>query len=185
MPRRSSSRRRRGWILGILGVVVTLYVAMFVSVYMTPSDRYDVHDVDAVFILGPPTTERIAVGERIAQQAGGVPVYLSVWHGVDCQPQFVCVHADPWTTAGEAAALAAAVRDDGVKHPLIVTGGEHVMRARYIFDQCVPVAAPVIGVDDSMNPVDWLWQPIYQWGGMVKAFVAGCADGQPTTTRTT
>ncbi|MBS1673013.1 MAG: hypothetical protein JSS74_03515 [Actinobacteria bacterium] len=179
-PRR---RRRRGWGLGILSGILILYVAMSVSVFTTPSDPYDVHQIDAVFILGPPTQERIAAGERIAREAGGVPVYLSVWAGVGCDPRFVCVHADPWTTAGEAEALAEAVREDGVRHPLVVTGGEHVMRARYIFDRCVPMAAPVIGIDDHLNPVDWLWQPIYQWGAMVKAFFGGCADGRPTITR--
>ncbi len=182
MPR-TASRRRRAWLWGILAVIVAVYVAMSVSVFTTPSDRYDVHEIDAVFILGPPTEARIAVGERIARDAGGVPVYLSVWPGVGCRPQFVCVHADPWTTAGEAAALAEAVRDDGVRHPLVVTGDEHVMRARYIFDRCVPVAAPVIGIDEHVSLAVRFWQPIYQWGAMAKAFFAGCADVRPGTTR--
>ena len=73
------------------------------------------------------------------------------------------------------------MRDDGVKHPLVVTGDEHVMRARYIFERCVPVATPVIGADEPMNLGEWMWQPVYQWGAMVKAYFAGCADGRPTT----
>ena len=171
----SSRRRRRGWILGIVLALVALYAAAYISVYTAPSDAYDVHDVDAVFILGPPTGDRIAVGERIAREAGGVPVYLSVWHGVVCKPQFVCVHADPWTTSGEAAALSEAVASDGVKHPIVVTGDEHVMRARYIFGRCVPIPAPVVGIAEPMDLGTRLWQPIYQWGAMVKAVLGGCA----------
>ncbi|MBS1699462.1 MAG: hypothetical protein JST25_13790 [Actinobacteria bacterium] len=185
MARSVPRRRRRAWILGILSVVGVLYIAMSVSIYTTPSDPYDVREIDAVFILGPPTTQRIAAGERIAQQAGGVPIYLSVWAGVQCQPQFVCVHAEPWTTAGEAAALAAAVHDDGVRHPLVITGDEHVLRARYIFGRCVPVPTPVIGIDEPLSAWDWLWQPIYQWGAMVKASIGGCADGGSSPTRST
>ena len=57
-------RRRRGWILGIVLGLVALYVAAYISVYATPSDSYDVHDVDAVFILGPPTDDRIAAAQH-------------------------------------------------------------------------------------------------------------------------
>ena len=174
MPRRSS-RRRRGWILGILIGLVAVYAAAYISVYTASSDSYEAGEVDAVFILGPPTDDRIALGERIAQEAGGVPVYLSVWHGVVCKPQFVCVHADPWTTSGEAEALSEAVRNDAVKHPVVVTGDEHVMRSRYIFGRCVPIAAPIVGIAEPMDLGTRLWQPIYQWGAMVKAFVGGCA----------
>jgi len=176
MPRRPS-RRLGGWIFGILAGLVAVYGAMYVTVYSAPSAAYDVRKVDAVFILGPPLDQRIAVGERIAKEAGGVPVYLSVWHGVVCKPQFVCVHADPWTTSGEAAALTEAVHDDGVKHPVVVTSDEHVMRSRYIFDRCVPIPAPVIGIDEPMDLGTRLWQPVYQWGAMAKAFFGGCAGG--------
>lgn len=178
MPSPRVPRRLRAWLLGILAVFLTVYIVGAVIVYTTPSDRYDVHEIDAVFILGPPTQARIIEGERIARLAGGVPVYLSVWHGVGCKPEIRCVHADPWTTAGEAAALNAAVRDDGVRRPLVITGTPHVMRARYIFERCVAAPAPVIGVQDPTSLGDVLWQPLYQWAAMVKALVGGCApDG--------
>lgn len=176
----ATSRRRRRvrlWLANFAVAAVAI-VLLSVPIFAPRVDAYDAREVDAVFILGPPTAARIAAGERIAQDAGGVPVYLSVWSGVVCKPKFVCVHAEPWTTAGEAAALAAAVRDDGLRHPLVVTSTVHVMRARYIIDRCVPGKPPVIGVRHSRPWWDVLRQPVYQWGAMVKAVVAGCADAR-------
>lgn len=178
MRRRVRTRRRRilVWLAATAAAVAAL-AALCVPISFPREEAYDVRRIDAVFILGPPTGARIAAGEKLAREAGGVPIYLSVWRGVVCKPQFVCVHADPWTTSGEAAALTAAVRNDGVRHPLVVTSTVHVMRARYIFNRCVPVHAPVIGVRHARPWWDAARQPVYQWGATLKAAVSGCAGG--------
>jgi hypothetical protein len=171
-------RRRRRWlVLALSGIIVVVSaIAFCIPIYAPPTDGYDLRRVDAVFILGPPTADRIAVGEHLAREAGNVPVYLSVWSGVECKARFVCVHARPWTTAGEAAALDAAIRTDGIRHPIVVTSRVHVTRARYIFDRCVPTNPPVIGVSHARPWWDVVRQPVYQWGAMIKAVIVGCAD---------
>lgn len=173
--RRSRSRRLVVVLSGIVTVAVAI-VLLCIPVYAPPPQPYDLDQVDAVFILGPPTGDRIEVGERLAREAGNVPIYLSVWSGVVCKPRFVCVHAHPWTTAGEAAALDAAIRADGIRHPIVVTSRVHVMRARYIFDRCVSTKPPVIGVVHARPWWDAVRQPAYQWAAMIKAVIVGCAD---------
>jgi hypothetical protein len=176
VKRRPASKRNRRIIasaasIAALAVVIT---AMCLPIYAPADDHYDIHRIDAVFVLGPPTDDRLAKGDAIARAAGGVPVYVSAAPRFVCPPQDRCVRAVPWTTVGEAAALTTIMRTDGIRHPLVVTSSVHLMRARYIFGRCVPGYTPIVGVRRTLQPWDDVWQPIYQWSAMVKAMIGGC-----------
>lgn len=178
---RRPGRKRRRRIRLVAGlttalVIIAAVVATAVKVYYFPrSDAYDPATTDAVIVLGPPISWRITAAEQLAASSGGIPIYLSTWSGVVCEPQFRCVHADPWTTKGEAKALREILARDGVRHPVVLTGTTHLARARYIFHRCVGPWVPVIGVDDHLAVGTLLAEPFYQTAAFVKAVATPCA----------
>lgn len=169
--------RLRRWIATLTAFSLILVAAVVASylVYFRPaSDPYRPGEVDAVLVLGPPTPERIAFARKISSESRGVPIYLSVWKGVVCRPEFRCVHADPWTTKGEAAALREIIARDNVRRPVVLTGTTHVPRARYIFHRCVDPAVPVVEVVEDVDLGQTLAAPVYQTAAFVKAWATPC-----------
>ena len=100
----------------------------------------------------------ICADPSVAQERLGVPV--------------VCDQPEPFTTQGEARALAATMSAHGWTSAIVLTVTPHVARTRLLVGRCTSAPVQVIGVDDELAvPAAWLWYAGYQVGGFVKAFV--------------
>ncbi len=97
----------------------------------------------------------------------------SDWGGVGV----LCLQPEPFTTQGEARALAALMKERGFETATVVTMTPHVARTRLLVDRCDEASADVhvIGVDEGLDAGGWAWQLVYQAGGFVKAVMTpGC-----------
>lgn len=177
-PRPSARRSRRTAKIAVLtGILVLALTAVLIAreVYFNPrDDLIDRTRIDAILVLGPPEPSRLRVAVRLADQSGGVPIYVSVHDSVDCNGTFICLHATPWTTKGEAGLLRDLMANHGVESPVVLTGTTHVPRARYVMHRCVNPDIPVIGADDELNLWRTIYEPIYQTAAFVKAVATDC-----------
>jgi len=177
-------RSRREWwavlaaaclsVLAMIGAGLPLYV-------FPPAGRAD--GADVIFIIGPVTSARAAEAEQL--RADGVADRILVSVPADGPPRAAkklcaqdgveCRHPEPFTTKGEAAMLAAFAEEEGLSRAVVITFTPHVARTRYIFGHCFDGDATVVGVDDPLSPVDWIYQYAYQTTAFVKAVVTPCA----------
>lgn len=174
---RRRDRHRRAGIVVLVGILALALVASLAAreIYFKPSDDLiDRNRIDAILVLGPPEQERLAVAERLSNQSGQARIFVSVHSSVKCRGKFTCLHADPWTTKGEAGLLRDLMAEHGVAHPVVLTGTTHVARARYIMQRCVSPDIAVIGADDDLGLWGTIYEPIYQSAAFIKAAVTDC-----------
>lgn len=172
--RRTARRALIVCAIALLSIIVGVVVG--VRVYLHPGND-DTADIDAVYVLGPATNQRLILAQQIADDAGGVPVIVSKPKGQPCANQErICVAAIPPTTKGEAEALRAVASEMAFTHPAVVTFTPHVARTRFIFDNCFGPGVAVVGVDVDLRIIDIAYQFAYQTAAFVKAAVTPCAD---------
>lgn len=180
---------RRRWRM-VLALLAVLLVSGWVTVAITyvARPRVDaVQSVDALYVIGP-AEGGIADARRL--MAEGTARTLVVTMTMDtrtgkvypkdmCDPaawEVVCVKPDPYTTRGEAAALARLATGHGWSRVAVMTDTSHVARTRLWMDRCVPVAVSVWASSERRTPLSWVGAVIYQSGAWVKAQIQrGCA----------
>lgn len=155
-------------------VLLTVGWVVAVNVYFNPSQD-SLEDVDAVFVLGPVTPERMRLADEISKEAGGVP-FLASKPGPCVVTTRTCVEPVPFDTKGEAAALRALAEKMGFTHPAVITIEPHVARARFIFRNCYGPDVSVVGVPVDATLGDMIYQIAYQTAAFVKAALTPCAD---------
>lgn len=180
------SRRVRALLKTALGAVLLLAVvtAAGIPLYVLPPVA-EVDEADLIYVIGPPTEERIAL-ERTLRADGFADLSL---YSVDTQgrytadrvsacsaPGVVCVHPLPFTTKGEIAYLAEFAAAHDTQSTIVLTFTPHVARTRYIIDKCLDGTATVVAVDQTLSLGDWIYQYLYQSASFVKAWLTPCAE---------
>lgn len=149
---------------------------------MTSADQ--VGSVDAVYILGAATDERLAAGIELVESTTSDQLVVTVTPGnslhrfcsEDHDFTVHCLTPDPVSTRGEARQWAALAERQTFDSVAIITMRPHATRTMGYFERCF--GGNIHVVDDqvlSFSALEWGKQFIYETGAMFK-FVAskGC-----------
>jgi uncharacterized SAM-binding protein YcdF (DUF218 family) len=143
---------------------------------------------DAIVVLGGAQDGRIDYGMNLAREGYADTVVISNDYGEHdpviqraCEAsnatiQVFCFIPDPWTTRGEAMFVARLARERGWSHVIVVSWNYHMVRARYIFDQCFggEITMRPVPTDYGSNPLFWAYTYGYQYAAWIKAAILGC-----------
>jgi uncharacterized SAM-binding protein YcdF (DUF218 family) len=156
---------------------VAALVAVFATdaLFISPRSEHPTR-VDAVVVFGARShEERLPAALRlIGAGVARVLVASAPPESLPCgqlQPfEIICVHPDPFTTRGEARAVASVARRRGWSDVAVTTSAYHVTRATKLLRRCfrgevVPVSAPPPRWRDNVGAV------LHEWGGLAYALV--------------
>ncbi|WP_062516268.1 hypothetical protein [Demequina gelatinilytica] len=175
-------------------VIVLLAFGLVVAVVGWPLYVAPAHDepraVDAVYVIGPPTDERIALAEGMIADGLTDTLVISLIEdpvqraampaaAAACdEPQdftVLCSQPAPFTTRGEARWLRDLVDDHGWQSVAVVTVTPHVTRTRVIMERCWDGDISYLESGESLAPWQWAYQYAYQSAAFVKvAWEDGC-----------
>lgn len=129
---------------------------------------------DSIFVLGPPTSQRLEAVESIHACLDRPPVYIFLPY-LSLVPS-IAAHSHvidpvPRTTAGEAIAISR-MMDAGLIHrPVVITTATHVSRARWILRRRIGNRISVVGVRPLGGLPSLLYQVLYQSAAFARAFL--------------
>lgn len=172
-------RARIPMTLVSVGAALAGAIVFATGLYVAPLND-SVDQVDAVFVLGLPTRERIMVAREVSAANDGAPILVSAPGMTKAICQFddvECFEPDVETTKGEAQLLANLSAERGYENPAVVTFTPQVSRARIIFRMCFDADTPVVGAAEPLSLGDWAYQFAYQSAAMIKAVVTDCDTG--------
>jgi hypothetical protein len=164
--------------------VTTLLLAILASlpVFVFPSVD-DPKDVDAVFVIGPPTFDRIRMARELIDEGRTDTLVVSVADpdsdesyvqkicDVDQADRVICLRPDPYTTQGEARALRDLAEANGWSSAAVITATPHVTRSRLIFERCFPGELSLLASRGPRDFLGWVDQYVYQSGAFIKAWI--------------
>ncbi len=172
----------------IAGLTFAAILSAAVSIVAFPPPG-DVRNADLIYVIGPPTPQRISSAESLLESDPSRTLLVSVSSPatrnrgtaaklpVCSRDRVICQHAEPFTTKGEALMLVDYARTHDVHKVAVITFTPHVARTRYIFARCAPdLDVQVIGVDEHLTLGDWIYQFGYQTTAFVKAAATPCAS---------
>ena len=160
------------WLIVLVGL--PLYV-------FPPAD--EVPPSDAVFVLGPPMEERLALAELLRDEGIADRIVVSVQASGGqtaadtalCREEGVtCAVADPSSTRGEVLLMNELAPAGETPSVIVVTSVPHVARTRYLFGKCYPGEVAVVAAEAPESLQAWASQYLYQTLSFVKAFVEPC-----------
>ncbi|MBG6213273.1 MAG: YdcF family protein [Cryobacterium sp.] len=183
---RSRRRQRALILLTGLALLTVGVLALTTRTVMFPREDQP-GPADAIVVLGGLGSAAVveeAVG--LAEAGYSEHILISDAFGGDTRPANLCARPvpvpgttivvecfdpHPTTTRGEAEAIAAFATEQGWDRVIVVTSSYHVSRARLQISQCYAGSLAVIGARQSMDPLKWAYQFVYQSAGFVKAWV--------------
>ncbi len=190
-PDRSDFRatHRRRVVLWLTAAVLAVAVAIVVAtivLFVRPSSSA-ARRADAIVVLGPGVNgERVREGLRL-RRLGKAPLLVISrardpgWEAgrrlcASGTSRVLCFRADPYTTRGEARALARLARGRGWRSLLIVTSTYHVARVRLLYGRCTDARVEVVGADPHAGVAEWIGLVAHEWGGLAYALsvARGC-----------
>jgi uncharacterized SAM-binding protein YcdF (DUF218 family) len=145
---------------------------------------------DAIVVLGGELRDgRIDYGLQLARQGyadtvvisddydPGEPTITRACSSGTAAITVICFRPSPFTTRGEAMFVQRAATQRHWKHVIVVSWNFHLIRARYIFHQCFDGTVTMRAAPSAVpqNPAQWAYTYAYQFGGLAKAAVLGCA----------
>lgn len=169
-----------------LGLVV-VWVAGSLRFFAFPSvmtSQDQVGSVDAVYILGAATDERLAAGVELVESTSSDQLVVTVTPGnplhrfcsEDHDFTVHCLTPDPVSTRGEARQWADLAERQQFDSVAIITMRPHATRTMGYFERCF--SGNIHVVDDqvlSFSALEWGKQFIYETGAMLKfAASKGC-----------
>lgn len=185
----STSRRRSPWRPLRIGVwlvlsLLVIWLAASIRWFAFPpaiSAPHTVGPVDAVYVLGVATKERLAAGVDLVESGASDHLVVTVTPGNPLD-QFCatehpftvdCVTPDPVSTGGEAQQWADLAAQHQLDSVAIVTMRSHATRAMLYFERCFSGDVHVVD-DDVLTLSWWQWgeQFIYETGAMLKFVVS-------------
>jgi uncharacterized SAM-binding protein YcdF (DUF218 family) len=161
---------RRRLLLGLLSLAVAGLVAVEVRFVLDPAEQNPRH-ADAVVVL---SGDHLRLGKALELMTRRVAPTLVIsdgrargWRQANrlCRGRarfrVVCFRPDPYSTRGEARAIARMAATRGWRSVLVVTSTYHVTRARLLFDRCVHGRVPVTGSTyrRSLIPLELVLEP--------------------------
>ena len=155
--------------LALLLVLAWLAACAFLFVW---PDEDDPGRADAVVVLAGGRKERLAEGlelmrRRVADtlvisdgEARGWPEANRLCDGGAADFRVVCFRPDPYSTQGEAQAVARLARQRGWRSIAVVTSRFHVFRSRLLFERCLPGEVAVVGAGYKLRylPTALFWE---------------------------
>jgi len=179
---------------GLRIVIATLAAAAAVAVLGAPFYAFPAHDepreVDAVYVIGPPTGPRIELAERMIADglADELVISLAEWPqererwtaaAAACDaPRDYPVHCeqpDPFTTRGEARWMRELIDQEGWDSVAVITVTPHLTRTRVIMERCWDGDLSYLDSGESLAPWVWAYQYLYQTLAFVKVWMEdGC-----------
>jgi uncharacterized SAM-binding protein YcdF (DUF218 family) len=145
-----------------LAVLLVAWVAAASYLFLVPHDD-EPGRADAIVVLAG-SKKRIPVAERLIEQGVAPVLAISYIRDLDdprahklCgdRPRgVVCFRAEPFSTRGEARAIARIARQRGWDEIVVVTSGFHVFRARRIVERCYRGELRMVGA-----PYEWYRLP--------------------------
>lgn len=187
----AEARRRRRWrrhlrrgAYTVVGAAAAFAVAGLPVYVFPPSD--EVTQADLIYVIGPPTNERVAIERALRLEGVADQSLYSVslqggWSeermAVCREEDVFCEHPTPFTTQGEADHLNGFAAEHGVDKTIVLTFTPHVARTRYIFGKCYDGDVDVVAVDEHLGVAEWIYEYAYQTAGFVKAWFTPCPSG--------
>ncbi len=190
-------RGNRGRGAKAVAIVVAAALVMGVvgaPVYVLPATD-DPAPVDAVYVIGPPTDERMELAQDLIDQglsdtllvsipdADGVyTAMLDTYERANtaCDggiegAEVLCFEPDPFTTRGEARYLRDLAAERGWSRVSVITFTPHITRTRVIMERCFDGDLTYLDPGGFIPPWVWVYQYGYQTAGFVKVALAdGC-----------
>jgi len=169
------SRRRK--LMIIIAVAVLAAAGLTAHQLVWPDLPPVPPKADAIVQLGG-AGDRRAVAFDLWRQGRAPVVAISVpddefrtgWcgKGVYRGIPVICFHRKPFTTRGEARAIADLAAQHGWHSVILVTTPDQAKRAELRVDRCFTGS---VAVATARLPLaDWPWQILYQWGATLKAY---------------
>lgn len=161
----------RSWLLA-LTVLLAAFVALSARLFAFPAEHVP-ERADAVVVLAGQWERRLPVGQRLVRD-GVAPVLAlsedtdSDWPRHLCRRRNVtCFQADPYSTTGEAEALAAVTARRGWRSLVVVTSDYHLTRARLLVERCVEADVDAVAAEEPF--LGWLHGAVWEWPKLVHA----------------
>lgn len=182
----------KAW-MRILTSVVALFVVvqvLMLKLVFLPAEVVPEH-VDAVLVLGPADSERLALAEFLMNEGYSDSLVISAPDDEsrfgkgqisacnESRDYFVfCGRSVPYTTQGEMALIQKLSDREGWDSVLVVTSKTHASRVSLYAERCFDGESAVVWVDPTLSPDRALQQFFYQSAAFVKAFTftTGCVD---------
>jgi uncharacterized SAM-binding protein YcdF (DUF218 family) len=148
-------------VLGLIALVAAWLVACGV-LFLWPKEDAPGR-ADAVVVLAGDASHRIPRGLELVESGVAERLVLSRepgqkwerWRPLCGRPSVVCFSARPYSTAGEAEAVARLAARRSWRSIVLVTSRYHIFRARILFRRCLPT--PVVAAAASY---DRRWLPL-------------------------
>ncbi|MGV9669289.1 YdcF family protein [Gordonia sp. NPDC003504] len=194
--RRGRRALRRSLIVVVMLTVIlaiAFWTAGYVMFYRSHEDP--LRRADVIVVLGGEHDGREQYGIDLARRGYAPVVLLSDpydrFDGKKPDPvmdracasststvQVICFRPDPSTTVGEAMFAAKLAREHGWSSMIVVSWRFHLVRARYIFEQCDAGTLIMRSVprEYPKSLAYWGFQYAYQFVGLTKAAVVGCHE---------
>lgn len=142
-------------------------------------------NADLIYILGPPTKQRVARAEELRREGISTRILVSVAQAnsriytarqlpICSERDVTCEVPDPLKTRGEASMLSNFTKTHPVHNTAILTFAPQVMRARFIFAKCYKGEVSIVSVREPLGLQDWVFEYVYQTAGFLKATVMPC-----------
>lgn len=143
-----------------------------------------VDSVDAVYVLGLASEERLARGVGLIEDEMSDQLVVTVtadnmlhqFCSTDHAYEVYCVSPDPVTTRGEARQWGQLAEQQQWESVMIVTTRSHATRAKLYFERCF--TGQIVVVNDEVQTFSaeqWVEQFVYETGAMLKFAVSqGC-----------
>ena len=172
-----------------LGAAALAVALVGLPLYVFPASDAP-REVDAVYVIGPPTAPRIELAERMIEDGLSDTMVVSLNdepadraqypEAVEVceQPQDYTVHCDrpePFTTRGEARWIRELIDDNAWQSVAVVTITPHITRARVIMERCWDGDVVYLDSGETLAPHYWAYMYAYQSAAFVKvALEDGC-----------
>ena len=146
----------------VLGALVAAWLVASAALFLWPAEDAPGR-VDAVVVLGGDSDHRIPRGSELVRAGVAGTLVLSRepgerwarWRPLCGEPGVVCFDADPYSTKGEAEAVARLAEREGWRSLAVVTSRYHLFRARLVFERCFDGRVAAVG-----TRYDRRWLPL-------------------------
>ena len=153
-------------VAAAVGLLIAATLFLFVLVQSDSPKQ-----ADAIVVLSGDRA-RFTTGLRLYQEHVAPTLLVSrdsrPWREVDalCGRGGVrCFHADPYSTQGEAEAVARMARGRGWNRVVVVTSRYHLRRARMLFERCLHRRPQVVAA--RTTPLDYVEVVPWEWGKLL------------------
>jgi hypothetical protein len=149
-------------ILLVIPVLLAAWLAACAVLFLWPRED-SVNRADAVVVLAGDGGHRIPRGLELFESGVYGELVLSRepdskwdrWRPLCRQPSVVCFDAEPYSTMGEAEAVASLATRRGWRSVAVVTSHYHVFRARILFRRCFSGRVAAVGAGYELR-----WLPV-------------------------